>query len=121
MYLPPVSDDVTDAPAVSPVEAALPPGVTSQSQSTAEEASGRGGSVEEGVYTPGPRAFGNWVKPGWFEKLAVFILLCGATYVLINLLRRVCIPFSGQPYTVIEDSNDDEEGAGGASHNNNQL
>ena len=42
----------------------------------------------------------------WFEKLIIWVLLCGATYVLISLLRRFCKAGSDQPYTVIADEDE---------------
>ena len=46
-------------------------------------------------------------SPGWFERLLVWVLLCGAFYVAITLLRRVCRSCTGQPYTTIEDEEAD--------------
>lgn len=46
-------------------------------------------------------------SPSWFERLLVWLLLCGAFYVAITLLRRVCRSCTGQPYTTIEDEEAD--------------
>lgn len=42
----------------------------------------------------------------WFEHLLVWVLLCGAAYVVIILARRMCRGYSNQSYIIIQDEED---------------
>jgi hypothetical protein len=58
---------------------------------------------------PGTEAPEDAVEESWTQKLVVWVLLCGAAYVLITVIRRVCRSYSTLPYTVIEDVDDEED------------